>query len=1061
MGLQGLITVFSDSKSECDLRIQNHNAERKFMPLEIRKQFDGSLPRVCFNPFEMAGEPSRANPDVEIKGSNPPPATVKALLRQLLVTMACLCLSASVFAAPVPVPGDAPVPVDRLRPGNPSVLPMTGPWRFKLDHGISPAVKGELPADAAVPGFATPDGSDAGWTNIPVPANWEIEGFSLLTFQERAGKLSDDIGLYRRWVDVPASFAGKTVLWHFDGVYDGAEVFVNGQRCGYHESGFTAFDIDVTKALKPGQRNLFAVRVYKTTSTSNLDRGTFWCLGGIYRETCLVALPALHVEDVTVVTDLDAQYKDATLKSAVRLAGPAGAHFVLTGELRALDGARVATPAMSQTGEIGADGSATVNLSAPVTAPKLWNAEKPNLYYVFYRLSDDNQTVVERVQDRIGFRKVELKEGVFMVNGVPVKFEGMCRHEEYSPMGHALTEECWQTDINLMKAANINAIRSSHYPHAERFLELCDEAGFYVLDEIPACWIAGEVNNPSRTWTYLFRSQETLARDKNRPCVVAWSCGNESGYGINNQAEFDYMKAHDPTRLAFISQQGLGKNPRTDFDDYHYSSVEELKRMTASPDRAKAPVIETEIRGVHDVWGQALEDYWDVIWPCDGITGVFIWEWQDQGMADKFPERWSIPSPGAQPQDPATGMRPEGGGGPITPDRQTKPEEYWNLKMLYSPVNTTAREVDPASGQCVVPLKNRYSFTDLAELTCHWQALAGEKVLASGESHIAAKPRSSVNASFPATAGMDTLRLEFFHPDGRSVYAARLHVKGWQGFTAPAALAANGPVRLSDTEQNVVVQTAGTQLVLDKRTGQIASWRAGGQDVVLGGPILNLGETYPVVVVRGGPGATRGRGASPTLTSPQPPQYRNPVVTAGMEGPNARITVNTGVYLAGSDELKGQLTYTLDIGPDAQADVTWNFAWKAANATAREAGFRFVLPAAADRMSWFRDSLYTEYPAGHIASPRGSVLGNDTAFGAARRGVRWLALSGAGGYSLVAMNTAQPLHTHGRVDNNGVTLFLSSAIASTGWGVVGDDIRLTQATPLTGGFRLRVASAAK
>ena len=982
------------------------------------------------------------------------------MLHRLLIPAACLCLAASVFATPVPVPNEVPIPVDRLRPGNTSVFPMTGPWRFRLDHGISPAVKGELPADAAVPAFATTNGTDNGWTNIPIPANWEIEGFSLLTFQERTGRLSDDIGLYRRWMDVPASFAGQHVLWHFDGVYDGAEVFVNGQRCGYHESGFTAFDVDVTKALKPGQRNLFAVRVYKTTSTSNLDRGTFWCLGGIYRETYLVALPPLHVEDVTVVTDLDAQYMNASLKSTVRVTGPPGAHFILSGELYSLDGAKVVLPAMSQAADIGADGSAMVSLSAPVAAPKLWSAEKPNLYYVFYRLSDSNQTVVERVQDRIGFRKVEIKNGVFEVNGMPVKFEGVCRHEEYSPMGHALTEECWKTDIILMKAANINAIRGSHYPHAERFMELCDEAGFYLLDEIPACWIAGEVNNPSRTWTYLFRSQETLARDKNRPCVVAWSCGNESGYGINNQAEFDYMKAHDTTRLAFISQQGLGKNPKSDFDDYHYSSVQELKRMTTSPDRAKAPVIETEIRGVHDVWGQALEDYWDLIWPCDGITGVFIWEWQDQGMADKFPERWSIPAPGAQAQDPKTGMRPEGGGGPITPDRQIKPDEYYNMKMLYSPVKATARELDPASDGFVVPLQNRYSFTDLAELTCRWEALDGEKVLAAGERHIAAKPRSTVNASFPATTGMDTLRLEFIHPDGRSIYAARLHVKGYQPFTAPAALAAAGPVRLSDNEQNVVVETAGTRLVLDKRTAQM-TWHAGGQDVLLGGPILNLGETYPVVVVRGGPGATSGRGAPPTITSAQPPQYRNPAVSTMMDGGNAKITVTTGVYLAGSEELKAQLSYTLVISPDAQADVTWNLAWKAAPATAREAGVRFVLPAAADRMSWFRDSVYTEYPAGHIASPQGSVLAKDTAFSATRRGIRWLALSGAGDSSLVALSTGQPLHTHGRVDNNGITFFLSSAIASTGWGVVGDDIRLTQAAPLSGGFRLRVVSGAK
>ena len=476
------------------------------------------------------------------------------------------------FNAPVPVPGDAPVPVDRLRPGNTNVFPMTGAWRFRLDHGVSPAVRGELPSDASVPDFASPEASDAGWTNIPVPANWEIEGFSALTFQERPAT-SHDIGLYRRMVEIPATFTGKTVLWHFDGAYDGAEVFVNGQRCGYHESGFTAFNIDVTKALKPGQRNLFAVRLYKDTSSASLDHGDFWVLGGIYRETYLVALPPLHVEDVAVVTDLDEQYKDASLKSTVRVAGPAGAHFLLTCEMYSLDGARIALPAMSQSGDIGGDGSATVSLSAPVTAPKLWSAEKPNLYYVFYRLSDGNRTVVERVQDRIGFRKLENKGGVQLLNGVPVKYTGICRMEEFTPYGHALNEECWKTDIILMKADNINAIRLSHYDHSERFMELCDEAGFYLLDEIPACWIASEVRNASRTWAYVARTKETMDRDKNRPSVIAWACGNESGYGVNNQAMFDYAKAHDSTRPAFISQQNQGQNPRTDFEDYHYPSL--------------------------------------------------------------------------------------------------------------------------------------------------------------------------------------------------------------------------------------------------------------------------------------------------------------------------------------------------------------------------------------------------------------------------------------------------------------------------------------------------------
>ena len=695
----------------------------------------------------------------------------------LMAMVASLSLAASAFAVPVPVPRDAPVPVDRLRPGNPAVVPMTGTWRFKLDRGISPAVRGELPPDAPVPAFATADASDLDWKNIPVPANWEIEGFSGLTYQERP-VTSNDIGLYRRSVDVPASFAGQRVLWHFDGAYDGAEVFVNGVRCGYHESGFTAFDVDVSKAVKPGQRNLMAVRLYKNTSSASLDHGDFWCLGGIYRETYLMALPQLHVADVTVVTDLDAQYKDATLKSTVRVAGVPGAHFVITAELYNLDGTRVALPAMSQAGDIpdAADSTATVTLAAPVTAPRLWSAEKPNLYYIFYRLSNGNQTVVERVEDRIGFRKVELKNGVFEVNGVPVKFTGVCRHEEFSPYGHAMNEECWRTDINLMKADNVNAIRTAHYNHAERFMELCDEAGFYVLDEIPSCWVATEIKNADRTWAFLARSRETLNRDKNRPCVVAWSCGNESSYGINNQAELDYAKANDPTRLAFISQTNLRQVPKTDFEDYHSPPLATMVATMTNPDRAKIPVVLTEYHpggGGHE---GGPDKNWDLLWPNDTFAGAFIWEWQDQGMYDKFPERWSTPAPGAR-NDAKTGYRVSGARGAVTAVRQPT-DIYDTLKLLYSPVNTTSKEITPAGGVCVVPLQNRYSFTDLSELTCHWQTLAGDKVLAAGETHIAAKPRSSVNADFAATPGLDTLHLEFYHPDGRCLYVVNLRVKG-------------------------------------------------------------------------------------------------------------------------------------------------------------------------------------------------------------------------------------------------------------------------------------------
>jgi hypothetical protein len=254
------------------------------------------------------------------------------------------------------------------------------------------------------------------------------------------------------------------------------------------------------------------------------------------------------------------------------------------------------------------------------------------------------------------------------------------------------------------------------------------------------------------------------------------------------------------------------------------------------------------------------------------------------------------------------------------------------------------------------------------------------------------------------------------------------------------------------------VQAAGTRLVLDKTSGQITSWRVGDEDVLLGGPILNLGESLPPVTVRAG-GNNRNR-PPPPVASPEPPQLRHPAVTAAMDGPNARLEVTADVYLAGTNELQAQLKYTIEINPEAGAEWTWKLDWMAAEATAREAGFKFLLPAATDRLAWFGDSLFPEYPADHIGNPRGSISVRDGGFASPRRNLHWAALAGAGRHPMVALASGPPLHLHGRVETNGVLLFLSSGIASTGRDVTGDTLRLTQATPLTGGFRLRVAAGA-
>ncbi len=865
--------------------------------------------------------------------------------------------------------------------------------------------------------FARADFLDQAWKTIPVPANWEMEGFSKPTYNNP----DDAVGMYRRWIAVPASFGGKRVLWHFDGVLDGAEIFVNGKPCGYHESGFTAFDVDVTDALRSGERNLLALRVSKQTPSVDLDTGDFWCLGGIYRENYLVALPPTHVRDLTLVTDLDGKYKDATLTLTANMTGTAGATASMQGTLFDSRGTRVAGVRLHGETRIGADGVGTVRLESQVQAPHLWSAEKPTLYFVVLTLSEGAQTV-ERVQERFGFRKVEIRHGVLLWNGVAIKCSGSCRYEEWAAYGHALNEHCWRTDLHLMKGCNINAIRTSHYNHAARFLELCDEMGMYVLDEVPACWC--NVDDPSLKDAFVQRTRETLERDRNRPCVLAWSLSNESGYGPNTLAMFTYAKTHDPTRPAFISQCGPWNNPQLDLADTHYPSFEEVKRMATESQRRTTPLVMTEQPhifyvsdglnydyGEKDLWGQVLARNWSVVWPTDSILGSFIWEWQDQGIADKFPDRQGVD---------AEGLRDNNHKGVVDGYRNVKPE-YWNVKMVYSPVTTAAREIMPAGGNCIVPLQNRYAFTDLAELTCKWRASANGRVLQSGEQRVKCPPHSSVSATFPAPDGLDTLHIEFIHPDGRNIYSANLHVFGpAYPPPPPASPPFTGTATVEENATEVRMEAGDTQLIVDKVTGTVRSWTMNGVPLITGGPVLNLGQ---------GRENHGDHGAKDFVESKSDPVLKNVYVGHSAENGSARITIMGEVTLAESTETKGRYTLSLDLHRDASVGISWQLMWLAPDANAWELGVKLYLPDAMNRLTWRRQGLWTDYPKGHIGAVEGSANADEISFRSTKRDVRWAELSGTHQISLVAGSNGKPFHVRAGKTASDTVVFLSSAVS--------------------------------
>jgi beta-galactosidase len=898
--------------------------------------------------------------------------------------------------------------------------------------------------------FAGPGAPDADWDKIAVPSNWEMLGYSLPTYNA----VDNTVGLYRRWVDVPKAWAGRRIVWHFDGALDGAEVFVNGHRAGYHESGYTAFDVDLTGLVRPGARNLFAVRVCKSTPSSDCETGDFQAMGGIYRDTSLIAVPVTHIHNLTVRTPLSADYRDATLTAAVQVMGTPGDAVRLSGALFGSDGMR--TPVqLSGQGRVGADGTATVLLRAPVKAPRLWSAEKPNLYYLVLELARGGQAV-ERVEQRFGFRQVEIQHNIVLWNGRPIKCTGVCRHDFWASKGFALTDAEWTEDLDLMKAANINAIRTSHYNHAARFLELCEEKGVYILDEVPFCWIGGKVNDPAFAPALLLRTADTIGRDKNRPCVLAWSLGNENPLGKNQQLVRDLAARLDPTRPAFVSQMAPKDLKGQDFRDMHYPSPGAVDDYVAHGS-SRAPAVFSEHPhifyqkqtqdydpGASDLWSETLIKTWAKLWQDPTILGSFIWEWQNQGIADKNPDRtrdfWYGPDH----------LRQENNKGIVDAYRHPKPE-WWIVKMAYSPIVIGAHTVAPANGACTVSLTNHYTFTDLNELTCRWTAFNGETTLKSGSVRIACPPGTQTEARLPAPAGMTALRLEFDKADGVSVVGARLPVAGVPPPAAPAGLTGGDALTVQDTAETLQVSNTLQEIVFDKRTGAMRSWRVYGQSLLTGGPTLNLGEAKA--------GHWDGY-----YQAPQSPLISSASVNSQAQPDGSvQVAVNGEVHAGAGGPQLGTLACTYTLHPGAEIEVRWSLDWTAADTRLWEIGLKLPMPTGLSQMRWSRDAYFADYPSGHLGEPTGTCRSSDTRFRSSKRSLHWMTITGPTGAGLALLPVGEtPLVARALPGTTINTLFASREVAGpedfSGSWVSDHEIHAAKGNPLTGAFLLRASA---
>lgn len=617
------------------------------------------------------------------------------------------------------------------------------PGRMSLNGDWLLAVAGPEDDDR-FDGFHENSFPEAEFSVIDVPSNWEMKGFE----PARYIGPSDSVGFYRKRFDAPELEDGERLMLHFEGVSFGADVWLNGKKLGRHIGAFTGFEFDATDSVNPGGENLLAVRVTKQrTKGHEFDTHDAWALSGIYRDVYLYIVPAVHVDLFHAHGGLDDKYRHGELKMRISAVNTSSkeAPVVIDAELYNPAGVALVATA-TRLMNLGAGAQDTVLMNMKVERPSKWTAETPALYPLLLKLRSGGE-LITTVRRDVGFRTVEIDGELLKINGTPVKLRGVNRHEISVERGRALTTKDWMQDIRLMKKANINTVRTSHYPPDPEFLELCDRYGFYVIDEIPFGYGDELLLFPSYWPLLAGRALETVARDINHPSVIIWSLGNENPWTDSHRKMIKYVQKLDPTRPLLLPRTGFEGSryyetlsPDVDIYAPHYPGPDFLEKIVSQQDELPGgrPVIMTEYLhalGRHR-WTREI---WDVVRRYRSAAGGCVWLWADQGIkrpingrrvyltGEKLPPGSRDDLQLYKPYDDnhiidAHGIK--GVDGIVDADRTPQPD-FYEIKKIYTPVavDDNMINVEPGQREIVLTVGNRYDFTNLRGMKYYWKLL--------------------------------------------------------------------------------------------------------------------------------------------------------------------------------------------------------------------------------------------------------------------------------------------------------------------------------------------------
>lgn len=598
-------------------------------------------------------------------------------------------------------------------------MTLNGTWKFNWVQNAD-----QRPTD-----FYKVDFNDKGWDNIQVPGVWELNGYGDPIYVNvgypwrsqyknnppYVPTVNNHVGTYRKEIELPADWKGRQIMAHFGSVTSNMYLWVNGKFVGYSEDSKLEAEFDLTKYLRPG-KNIIAFQVFRWCDGTYLEDQDFFRYSGVGRDCYLYTRTANHIEDIRITPDLDAQYKDGTLQIDIQMKGKG------TVDLKLLDkeGKEVTTAQVK--------GSGKQTASMTVSNPAKWTAETPNLYTLVANLQE-NGKIIESIPVKVGFRKIELKNGQILVNGQAVLFKGADRHEMDPDKGYVVSRERMIQDIKRMKELNINAVRTCHYPDNNLWYDLCDEYGIYVVAEANVeshgMGYGDETlaKNPLFAKAHLERNQRNVQRGYNHPSIIFWSLGNEAGFGPNFEACYKWIKAEDKTRA--VQYEQAGTNEYTDIFCPMYYSYESCENY--SKGNIDKPLIQCEYAHAMGNSQGGFKEYWDLVRKYPKYQGGFIWDFVDQSARWYTKDGKEFYGYGGDFNRYDASDNNFQNNGLISPDRVPNPHAH-EVGYIYQ--NIWVKPVDLQKGE--ISIYNENFFRDLSDFYAEWQLLANGEVLQSG-----------------------------------------------------------------------------------------------------------------------------------------------------------------------------------------------------------------------------------------------------------------------------------------------------------------------------------------